>query len=158
MCARFPPPRVFFDFTFAFVVLLPRLRLLRMFTSLMRGRFRCCREKRLLWFSRDLLQSREERQSWACVLLQYAVFPRYFRPVRQPQGDHCGCCVFAVLNPRCSLRHNLTFRCANTQAYGTIVDDLVERFIGLGITPEADTYRALLLAYSKGGDADKVCF
>eukprot|EP00903_Cladosiphon_okamuranus_P021987 g20217.t1 len=42
------------------------------------------------------------------------------------------------------------------RAYGTIVDDLVARFTGLGITPEVDTYRALMLAYSKGGDADKV--
>ncbi|CAM9188715.1 unnamed protein product [Ectocarpus sp. 4 AP-2014] len=42
------------------------------------------------------------------------------------------------------------------RAYGTIVDDLVQRFIGLGVTPEVDTYRALLLAYSNGGDADKV--
>lgn len=32
----------------------------------------------------------------------------------------------------------------------------MQRFIGLGIAPEIDTYRALLLAYSKGGDADKV--
>lgn len=42
------------------------------------------------------------------------------------------------------------------QAYGGIVDDLVQRFIGLGVTPEIDTYRALLVAYGSGGDADKV--
>ncbi|CAM9573603.1 unnamed protein product [Laminaria digitata] len=39
------------------------------------------------------------------------------------------------------------------RAYGNIVDDLVQRFIGLGLTPKEDTYQALLLA---GGDADKV--
>ncbi|CAM9548080.1 unnamed protein product [Scytosiphon promiscuus] len=42
------------------------------------------------------------------------------------------------------------------RAYGGIVDDLVQRFIGLGVTPETDTYRALLVAYGNGGDADKV--
>ena len=35
------------------------------------------------------------------------------------------------------------------QAYGNIVDDLVQRFIGLGLTPKEDTYQALLLAYSR---------
>ncbi|CAM9164248.1 unnamed protein product, partial [Hapterophycus canaliculatus] len=42
------------------------------------------------------------------------------------------------------------------RAYGGIVDDLVQRFIGLGVTPHIDTYRALLIAYGSGGDADKV--
>lgn len=55
------------------------------------------------------------------------------------------------------MRFKHAFRFADMQAYGTIVDDLAERFIGLGIVPEVDTYRALMLAYSKGGDADKVC-
>lgn len=57
----------------------------------------------------------------------------------------------------CSRPCKRTVRFPDTQAYGPIVDDLVERFIGLGIAPEADTYRVLMLAYSKGGDADKVC-
>lgn len=38
---------------------------------------------------------------------------------------------------------------SSPQAYGTIVDDLAQRFIGLGLAPEEDTYRALMLAYGR---------
>lgn len=35
------------------------------------------------------------------------------------------------------------------QAYGSIVDDLAERFVGSGLPPDEEIYRALMLAYGR---------
>ncbi|CAM9400725.1 unnamed protein product, partial [Discosporangium mesarthrocarpum] len=42
------------------------------------------------------------------------------------------------------------------KGYRNVVDDLVQRMVGLGLEPQEETYRMLMYAYGRAGDADRV--